>query len=153
MDIEAARLLAEQWLRYNESNLPRPTKDSGVDEEAVASLYHEDAYLVGLVETFLRVRSVTDSQAQDLRNRHQLRSIQAGDEPSLGQLNVDSIRLDRMIDARLEAAQAASDTGRAVLATWLEHRQRMVELATALSQASGIPLVWWERQQTEEWLP
>jgi hypothetical protein len=82
--------------------------------EAEVDLAEEDAYIAGLVDSFLGTRTIT----------------------------LRSITLSRSIDDRLARAQELTDAQR--MQPIVRYRQHLIRVAELLSRASGIPLEWTE---------
>jgi hypothetical protein len=109
---------------YRAIDLPRLGKYVALLDGADVDMYGDDTYLIGLVESFIQT----------------------------GRVNEAFIDLDTSIDRRLENAAPQSDGARSTLDAFRSFRRRMVELARALSQASGVPIQSYDREQAlGEW--
>lgn len=80
--------------------------------DADVDLFEEEAYLVGLADRLL----------------------------ATGQLGATSLEIDASIDRRLAVAKPTNPRARRLLKDMLSYRARVLDLATALAQAAGVPL-------------
>jgi len=115
--------LGNVFKEYREQIFPRTGNIDDLIEQLSqisdiqVDLADDDGYIAGLVAAFL------------LRK----------------QIEVINIRIDATLDARLEDAATALREGQEILQRVLTYRQKMLELANALSDASGIPIQIWNR--------
>jgi len=105
--------LAQLFQEYKSLPLPR-TNGKFDPQEANVDLYIADSYIAGLVDTFLCCKKISQR----------------------------SIVLDSSIDSRLDNYFPASPEEVAIIAAFKAYRTKMVELALALSQISGVPVEW-----------
>jgi len=97
---------------YKKMALPKAEYSLDLLEDVDIDLYEEDSYLAGLVETFL----------------------------IKGNIGITEIQIDYSIDNRLDQAIENSLIRQEEYRKIIKYRKKMLELASALSRASGIPI-------------
>jgi len=110
----AVKRLRLAFDNYKRLRRPRTAKALDLDEAEV-DLFEEEAYLVGLVDTFLH----------------------RGEIPSRG------IALDGTIDKRLASGRRTTPQEEQMWREWMHYRKAMIDLALALATASGAQLREW----------
>jgi len=105
--------LSQLFQEYKSLPLPR-TRGKFDPQEADVDLYIADGYIAGLVDTFLCSKKISQG----------------------------SIILDSSIDSRLDNYFPVSPEEVATITDFTAYRRKMVELALALSQISGVPVEW-----------
>ncbi len=101
--------LESLFAKYRLLPIPKGGGQLAQLEDADVDLYVEDGYLAGLVSVYLTTH----------------------------QISVEEIRLDGTIDLRIEKAHRTSPDNKTV-DDFLSYRKGMHELATALSEISGV---------------
>jgi hypothetical protein len=139
---ESDRRLARAWLRYSELRLSLEADEDWMDSDLWLALDLEDSYLVGLTTSALRVDPCPSNAGKEARNRRRLEALLSGEARADGPIKAEAIRLDLCIERGLASARPETPEGRAELVAFLKHRHEMVELALALSEATGLPLRW-----------
>ena len=114
---DAALELARLFEEHCNLRLPKFGRQVRGLHGADVDLFEEDAYLVGLADSFLGRR---------------LRGT--------GRMKVETILLDPTIDDRLQCQKLRLEKDRETLEQFKRYRESMVCLAHALGRATGVPV-------------